>query len=213
MTLEQEVYEYILNNYEENEPVFLSDLAIDGVRNVSLRQQLKKLVEEGRIRRYDTGIYYIPGKSSFRSGGTLSLNDVLRKKYLTDGEKRCGYVGGILFANQLGLTTQLPSSYEVSTNKATTAYRETELASVRIILRKPVCAIDEDNWFILQFMDLLKEIDEISEVEGSELVDKITVYTKSRGIVFGMIKPYLRYYPDRIYRNMYETGVLNGFSA
>ena len=50
---------------------------------------------------------------------------------------------GFFFANQLGLTTQVPGVYEVYTNKATTEYRETQLANLRVILRKPYCVIDE----------------------------------------------------------------------
>ena len=54
---------------------------------------------------------------------TPLYNDTLRgcftveekKKYLQDGVNCCGYVGGILFANQLGLTTQVPTLYEVYT--------------------------------------------------------------------------------------------------
>ena len=125
------------NNYKANEPIFLSELNISGIKAVSVRQQMKKLTEDGRLKRFDTGIYYIPKKSMFRSGSVLSVDEVIRKKYLVDGVNRCGYLGGILFANQLGLTTQVPGVYEVYTNKATTEYRETKLANLRVILRKP----------------------------------------------------------------------------
>ena len=142
MALFDEVYNYIENNYKANEPIFLSELNISGIKAVSVRQQMKKLTEDGRLKRFDTGIYYIPKKSMFRSGSVLSVDEVIRKKYLVDGVNRCGYLGGILFANQLGLTTQVPGVYEVYTNKATTEYRETKLANLRVILRKPYCEIN-----------------------------------------------------------------------
>ena len=145
MALMNDVYSYIENNYQPNEPIFLSELNIPGMKAVSVRQQMKKLTESGKLKRFDAGIYYIPKKSMFRSGSTLSVDEVIRKKYLSDGGNCCGYVGGILFANQLGLTTQVPGVYEIYTNKATTEYRETQLASLRVILRKPYCAIDEKN--------------------------------------------------------------------
>lgn len=62
------VYEYLRNNYTVNEPIFLSDIAIPGMKGVSVRQQIKKLTEAGRVKRFDTGIYYLPKKSMFRSG-------------------------------------------------------------------------------------------------------------------------------------------------
>ena len=213
MALINEVYEYIGNKYKPNEPIFLAELDIPDMKPVSVRQQMKKLTEEGRLKRFDAGIYYIPKKSMFRSGSTLSIDEVIRKKYLQDGVNRCGYVGGILFANQLGLTTQVPALYEVYTNKATTEYRETKLANLRVILRKPYCEIDTENAETLQFLDLIKEVVDISEVDGEELTKRLLGYMKKKNIGFESMKPFLPYYPDRIYKNMYEVGLLNGVSA
>lgn len=213
MALINEVYEYIENKYKPNEPIFLAELDIPDIKPVSVRQQMKKLTEEGRLKRFDAGIYYIPKKSMFRSGSTLSIDEVIRKKYLQDGVNRCGYVGGILFANQLGLTTQFPALYEVYTNKATTEYRETKLANLRVILRKPYCEIDTKNAETLQFLDLIKEVVDISEVDGEELTKRLLGYMKKKNIGFESMKPFLPYYPDRIYKNMYEVGLLNGVSV
>ena len=211
MALMNDVYSYIENNYQTNEPIFLSELNIPGMKAVSVRQQMKKLTESGQLKRFDTGIYYIPKKSMFRSGP--SVDEVIRRKYLADGGNCCGYVGGILFANQLGLTTQVPGVYEVYTNKATTEYRETRLANLRVILRKPYCVIDEKNAATLQFLDLLKEIVDISEVDGEELTKRLIGYMKKKSIGFESMRQFLPYYPERIYKNMYEVGLLNGVSA
>ena len=42
--------------------------------------------------------------------------------YLRDKDERCGYVSGLMFFNQMGLTTQVPMMYEVVSNKATNDY-------------------------------------------------------------------------------------------
>lgn len=213
MALMNDVYSYLEENYQLNEPIFLSELNIPGMKAVSVRQQMKKLTEAGQLKRFDTGIYYIPKKSMFRSGSVLSVNDVVRKKYLTDGENCCGYIGGLLFANQLGLTTQISSVYEIYTNKATTEYRETKLANLRVILRRPCCEVDEKNAATLQFLDLLKEVVDITEVDGEELTKRLLCYMKRKSIGFDDMKKFLPYYPERIYKNMYEVGLLNGVSA
>ena len=210
MALVDDVYRYLNENYGQNEPIFLAELNVPGIKAVSVRQQLKKLTEDGRLKRFDTGICYIPKKSIFRSGSALSVDEVIRRKYLMDGTNRCGYLSGMMFANQLGLTTQVPMVYEVYTNKATTDYRETQLANLRVILRKPYCEIDEGNAATLQFLDLLKEVVDISEVEGQELTNRLVGYMKKKSIGFEHMKPYLTYYPERIYKNMYEVGLLNG---
>lgn len=89
MVLMNDVYRYIENNYQLNEPIFLSELNIPGMKAVSVRQQLKKLTESGRLKRFDTGIYYIPKKSMFRSGSTLSVDEVIRRKCLILILKEC----------------------------------------------------------------------------------------------------------------------------
>ena len=213
MALMNNVYRYITSNYQPNEPIFLSELKIPDMKAVSVRQQMKKLMESGQIKRFDIGIYYIPKESMFRSGSTLSVDEVIRKKYLADGENCCGYVGGILFANQLGLTTQVPGAYEIYTNKATTEYRETHIAKLRVILRKPYCEINERNVATLQFLDLLKEIVDISEIDGEELTNRLISYMKKKSIGFESMRTFLPYYPERIYKNMYEVGLLNGVFA
>ena len=206
------VYEYLRERYADNE-IFLSDICIPDMKDVSVRQQLKKLTTDGRLKRFDTGIYYFPKKSMFRSGSMLPVEEVIKKKYLMDGAGRCGYVGGMLFANQIGITTQVPMVYEVYTNKATTDYRETRLANLRVILRKPYVAIDDQNANTLQFLDLLKEVVDISEVDGAELTDRLVDYMKKKKIGFESMRKYLSYYPERIYKNMYEVGLLNGVST
>ncbi len=213
MPIANDVYNYIERNYVPNSPIFLSELIIPGIAAVTVRQQLKKLTEDGRLRRFDTGIYYIPLKTMFLSGSSLSIDEVIRKKYLLDGGNVCGYVGGLMFANLLGLTTQVPSQYEVYTNKATTEYRDVKLQSYRIILRKPCCQVDEGNVAILQFLDLFRNLENVSEVEGEELATKIINYMDKKNITFKSLRPYLKFYPDSIYKNMYEARLLNGISS
>ena len=208
-----EVYAFLQENYELNEPILLSEISIPGMKPSSLRQQIKKLTEDGRLKRFDTGIYYLPKPSIFRFGSVLSPEDVIRKKYLLDGDEICGYVSGMMFANQLGLTTQVPMTYEVYTNKATTDYRDTTLGNVRVIIRRPYVEVDNSNVKALQFLDLIKEVSDVSEIEGAALKARLAEYMKISGLSFDVLKQYFSFYPDRIFRNMYEVGLLNGVVA
>ena len=205
MTRTDVLFEQLRKQYKENEPILLSE-----IKFASTRQQMKRLTEEGKLKKFDTGIYYIPKASIFRSGSVLPIESVLNKKYLFDKNERCGYIGGLLFANKIGLTTQVPMVYEIKTNKATTEYRETRLGNFRIIVRRPYVTINDENAKVLQFLDLMKEIVNISELEGTDLTKRLLSYLKISGLDFNALKPYLSYYPDRIYKNMFEVGLLNG---
>lgn len=207
------LYDYLIENFNENEPIFVSEIQIEGMTDVNLRQQIKKLADGGKIKRFDTGIYFIPKKTNFRSGSQLSPYKVIEEKYLKNGKQRCGYISGLMLANQMGLTTQVPMVYEVVTNKATKDYRETKLAKTRVVIRKPRVEVTEDNYQILQFLDLIKDIDNYSEVEGEQLQRRLLQYMQDIKLSFSMLEPYLSYYPDRIYKNMYETRLLYGISS
>ena len=206
-------FDYLVKTYGTNEPIFVSDITYGVMTKNNIRQQIMNYAAAGKLKRYDTGIYYIPKESIFKTASTLSQNSVIEKKYLYSGSVRCGYISGINFANRIGLTTQVPASYEVVTNKASKDYREATLATAKIIIRRPRVTIDESNYISFQFLDLLKDIDLYSELKGSELNNKIKTYMKKSGIQFQQLEQYLSLYPDKIFRNMYKAGVLNGISA
>lgn len=207
------LFEYLRETYGENEPIFVSDIEYNGMSDNYIRQQVKKLTDAGLLKRYDTGIYFIPQKSIFKSGTQLSMNKVIERKYLQDKNERCGYVSGVAFANQLGITTQVSMICEVVTNKATNDRREITLANSRVIVRRPRTPVSEQNYRILQFLDLMKDIDYFAEVTGEELQKCLCAYLEANSIRFADLEKYLGYYPDKIYRNLFETRLLYGIPS
>lgn len=207
------LYEYLVQNYGVSKPIFLSDIKIEGMTNVNLRQQMKKLHDLGKIRRLDSGIYFVPVKVNSHIEFQPSIEKVIEQKYLIDKNKCCGYISGLLFANQLeGLEVQTPTVYEIVTNKATKHFRETSLADIKIIIRKPRNTVTEENYKILQFLDLIKDIDIFCEAIDNNAKDCIIKYMKKVMLEFTMLEPYLSDYPDKIYKNMYQLGLLQGTS-
>ena len=208
------LYEYLLDNYKENEPIFLADLQVDGMTRTNVRQQIKKLTDTGKVKRFDNGIYFLPKKTIFKSGSQLAPEKVLECKYLRDKDERCGYVSGLMFFNQMGLTTQVPLMYEVVSNKATNDYRETSLAKSRVIVRKPKVPVTEKNYKALQFLDMLKDVDVYSELTGKPLQDRLYRYMDDANLSISEMEPYFAYYPDKLYKNLVETRVIyNGLLA
>ena len=203
------VYECLREKFADNEPIFMSEISILVKDEALVKRAMKLLLDEGSLKCYDKGIYYFPRKSIFRSGSTLNIYDVIKKKYLVNNNKRCGYVSGLLLANQLGLTTQLPSVYEVYSNLATTNSRNSAIAGYRIILRKPCVSVTDDNVDVLRLLDLLKDVVAISELNDEDLGNRLFEYLSKKRISVDKIRQYLPNYPERIYKNMYKVGLLN----
>lgn len=56
------LYDYLMENYGENTPIFVSELDIEGLNESTLRVQIKKMTDAGMLKRFDMGIYFIPKK-------------------------------------------------------------------------------------------------------------------------------------------------------
>ena len=77
-----------------------------------------------------------------------------------------------------------------------------------MIVYKPPVQITEENKTTLQFLDLMSKIDRYSEISGEELKKKIKRFTEINEVDFETVKQYLSLYPDRVFRNLYETDVM-----
>lgn len=207
------LYDYLMENYGENTPIFVSELDIEGLNESTLRVQIKKMTDAGMLKRFDTGIYFIPKKTIFKSDSTISVMQVIEKKYLKNKDKVFGYLSGYMLVNMAGLTTQVPVVYEVVSNNATTDYRKIMINKTRVIVKRPKVPVTNENVRILQFLDLIKDVDIYSEEEGNSLKKRMLEIMKKLDITFSALEPYLSFYPEKIYKNMYETGVLAGVSA
>lgn len=202
------LYEYLVNNFKLNEPIILSNLKIDGMSYDNLRQQMKKLVDDGKVKRYENGVYYLPKPSKFNLEVGLNPEIVLDYKYLREDGKKCGYISGLLFYNLMGLTSQVPALYQIVTNKATTNYRETNVGKTKLIIKKPRVTVTEDNYKILQFLDLILDVDVFSELDGKELNDRLSKYMRDAIISVADMEPYFDFYPDKLYKNLVKTKVI-----
>ena len=200
------VYDYIIENYQNGEPIFLSELP--GASRDYIRQEMKRLVDEGRLERLYNGVYYLSYMTILGTKGRISMDKYIEKKYLIVDGKIVGYVTGLQLANKYGFTTQNPSCYEICSNEATTKQRKYEIDGNTILVYKPVADVTEKNRSALQFLDLMSMIDKYSEISGAERLSKLKKYVSAVKLDFKTVKEYLPLYPDKVYRNIYEGGLM-----
>lgn len=201
------IYDYIVKKYKNGEPIFLSELP--GESKNYLRQEMKKLVDEGKLERLQNGVYFLPYTTILGTKGKISIDKYIEKKYLKAEGKTVGYITGLLLANRYGFTTQNPSCYEVCSNEATTKQRKQKIDGNTIIVYKPVTVITNQNKTALQFLDLMSTLDQYSEITGEELLEKLRKYIEQVKLDFDQVKKYLPLYPDHVYKNIYQGGLMN----
>lgn len=201
------LYNYILENYQKDEPIFLNELP--GKSKESIRQEMKKLADEGKIERFYNGVYFLSYKTILGTKGKISIEKYLNKKYLNYNGMTSGYITGYKLANLYGFTTQNPSCYEVCSNEATTKQRKLNIEGFQIVVYKPVVEITNENISALQFLDLMSSIDKYSEIKGTEYIEKLQYFIYDIKVDFDLVKQYISLYPDRVYRNIYQGGLMN----
>lgn len=201
------LYDYIITNYQKDEPIFLAELP--GKSRESVRQEMKKLTDEGKIERLYNGVYYLSYRTILGTKGKVSVDKFVRKRFLEANGQTTGYITGIQLANMYGFTTQNPSCFEVCSNEASTKQRRLDIDGRQIIVYKPVADITSENRGALQFLDLMSTIDKYSEVSGDEFTSKLKAFVVTVGVDFGQVKKYLPLFPDRVYRNIYQGGLMN----
>lgn len=200
------LYDYILKNYEKDEPIFLSELPGDSRDYV--RQEMKKLVDDGKLERLFNGVYYLSYTTILGIKGKMSIDKYVDKKFIKSNGRVTGYITGIQLANMYGFTTQTPACIEVCSNEATTKQRKLCIDGRNLIVYKPITEITKENQTALQFLDLMTTIDKYSEISGNLLRMKLKEFVNILNVDFSIVKRYIALFPDRVYRNIYQGGLM-----
>lgn len=198
------LYEFLKNNYKEAEPIFFSDIVIEGITKSAVNQQLKKLCDEGKLQKYENGIYYLPKKSRLKINVGVNADMVARYKYVYRGGKVDGFYSGNTFANQLGISTQVPNKVEIVSNNMAAKIREIPIGKRTFIVRRPVVPVNEENVYVLQLLDLLKNLDMYLDESYDVAHDKVSQFVQIHGITKNDVDSYIREFPIAIFKYYYE---------
>ncbi|MFI3236911.1 MAG: DUF6088 family protein [Lachnospiraceae bacterium] len=204
-----EVLDYILTNYKVGEPIFISDLEIKDITEASMKQHLKRLTDAGKLQRYEKGIYYISRESRLKSGFHLSADLVAKHKYIARRGRIMGYYSGYTFANQLGISMQVPMKVEIVSNESAPIVRDISVGNQTFTIRKSRIQITEENQKILQLLEFLKNVEEYSDGTKDEVRARIVRYIQDSGISREDIDCYIEEFPLKIYKVIYEMRLEN----
>lgn len=208
------VYEVIIKEFGYDEPVFTKDLKnrID-ISDEALRQNLKRLSDKGALIKVRNGIYYLPRANSVLKKPRVNLDKVITRKYIKPIDKNViGYISGINFANQLGLTSQTASVTTIVTNETGRYEHEVTFGKKVVKLKRPKSSINNQNYKILQVLDLLNEFDRLSEIPLENSATNIKQYLKDVNITKKDLNEYIKKYPRKTLENFIEVELYNEFA-
>ncbi|MBN2837496.1 MAG: hypothetical protein JXM74_01940 [Fusobacteriaceae bacterium] len=192
-----------INNYQLREPILFDEL-LTGFEKYkeAVYTAVSRLHKKNIIETYEKGIYYKPKNTKF---GKLDIDKelLIRKKYI--GEKnQLGYVTGPEVWNKFGLTTQISNRKWV----AQSTNRKKEIDSLKLVIIKAKANIESNNVHILQFLDILDQIDLIPDTNETSVILQLKEHYMNEFSVeerFNIFN-YVESYP-------YKVKVLLGFIA
>ncbi|HAZ91657.1 MAG TPA: hypothetical protein DCX21_06755 [Eubacterium sp.] len=197
--------DYLVEIFGPNEPIFLSEISYEDYSDIWVKKELAKMCEIGKIIRYDRGIYYVPVKTPF-GDSVLNPNKIIERKYLSENGKRIGFYTGIMALQQMGLSTQMTNIPEIQTNNENSKYRKVKVGDQEVVLRKSRVEIDDDNIYVLQFLEMMNSVpaDFFDDDRKSVIRNWIKEYKVSQEYV----TRYAPFFPDKTMRNLIESGVI-----
>lgn len=198
------LYDYIKDHYHEAEPIFFSDLERENITKSALNQQLKKLCEKGLLQKYETGVYFLPKKTLLKSTVGPNADMVARYRFISKGDNIDGFYGGNSFANQIGITTQVPNVVEIVSNNTNSSAREIRIGNRRFHVRKPIVEVTKENVYVLQMLELLKNLDTYLDGSYEEAREKFAEYITVHRITRKDVDLYIRKYPMSTFKYYYE---------
>ncbi len=199
------LFEAILQKYGTNEPILSSDISFRDYSKPWIYKQLNQLCDEGKLVRYEKGIYYIPITTPFGMS-ILNPTKVIEIKYISRNGEKMGYYSGLTFRNQLRLTNQMSNVIELYTNNETSRVRDVRVGAQRVLLRKARTEVTAANADVLSFLELMNDLEpKALDDEKKAILKK---FIADRKIARKDITEYAPFFPDRALRNLVESEVI-----
>jgi hypothetical protein len=151
--------EKAISRFQDGEVFNYDQLSLVPTEYRAAVKALGRMAQAGLIKRASTGRYYKPNRSVF--GELKPGEEQLLKPYLFKRGKRIAYVTGEALYNKMGLTTQVPKNIKVASRDKRVI---TKVGNVAVKPVKSYVDVTDDNYFILEILDAMKDFKEIPDL-------------------------------------------------
>lgn len=205
--------ERLRSKFGVNQPIFTSEILeeMSEYSRPRVFQLLKKVEQEQTLIKFDKGVYYIPTETRYGKS-LISVEQVIRKKYISDKDDVFGIYGGLQMQQSFMLTYQVPTAIEVVTNNETMWVRETKLKNRSIILRKSRLPITRENADVYTILELFSNMDMRKYLDDTSVQREVVGFIRDRAIKGKDVYALAGAFPSKTTRNIMESGIINEFA-
>lgn len=180
------------------------------VKGGTMREMVRRLVGQRKVIKLKNGLYFLPNPERVLQSYAVNIMNIIDSVYLKNHDNELiGYRSGINFANQLGLTSQTASVEVIYSNHVSTRKREVKIQNNRLMINAPRVKVTNQNYKLLQLLDLLKDFEKVSEYELDQVQSKLLAYIKSIQISSIELNRIVEAYPLATQVKFYKLGAVN----
>ena len=205
--------ERLTNKFGINQPIFTSEILeeMSEYSRPRVFQLLKKAEQEESLIKFDKGVYYIPSETRYGKS-IISVEQVVRKKYISNKDDIFGIYSGLQMQQSFMLTYQVPTAIEVVTNNETMWVRKTKLKNRSIILRKSRLPITRENADVYTILELFSNMDMRKYFEDPSVQREVVGFIRDRRVKGKDVYSLAGAFPSKATRNIMESGIINEFA-
>lgn len=210
------ILEYIKTNYDNKTPIFVNDIykEFTEISEGTIRSLFKRFSDSGVLEKVDNGVYALPNKGSVLGKATVYVSNVIENKYIRNEKgQRIGYISGINFSNQIGLTSQTASVNTIYSNNVSNKKRITTLKNSRLIINAPRVEVTDQNYKLLQILDLLNDFEKYSEQDLKTASNKILAFLGEVKLKNEEVELVVSKYPLEAQVKFYKIGGANAITS
>lgn len=204
--------ERLREKFNTNEPIFTSEIL--HIFSEYSRAYVFRLIDmaerSGELVSFESGVYYIPTRTIMGTS-TITAEDVVNKKYIAYGGDVYGIYSGLSLQNMFSLTTQMPNTIEIVSNRESMRCRKISVDGREVILRRSRCRIEPSNEKAYTLLQLFSEMDENTDIDGGAR-ESIKRYMRENEIRASDLISLSKVFPARTAKKLMYSGVLNDFT-
>jgi hypothetical protein len=206
------IYDFMKEKSQFYQPFLLKNLYRQflDIKDGTVREMMRRLIGEKKVIKIKNGLYVLPNPERVLQSYAFNLMNIIDSVYLKNQDNEfIGYRSGINFANLLGLTSQTASVEVIYSNNVSTRKREIKIQNNRLMINAPRVKITNQNYKLLQLLDLLNDFEKVSEYELDQVQSKLLAYINAIQISSKELNRIVEAYPLAAQVKFYKIGAVN----
>lgn len=206
------IYDFMKEKSQFYQPFLLKNLyrQFPDIKGGTVREMMRRLVGEKKVIKIKNGLYFLPNPERVLQSYAVNVMNIIDSVYLKNQDNEfIGYRSGINFANLLGLTSQTASVEVIYSNNVSTRKREIKIQNNRLMINAPRVKITNQNYKLLQLLDLLTDFEKVSEYELDQVQSKLLAYINAIQISSKELNRIVEAYPLAAQVKFYKLGAVN----